>query len=757
MTLSYMHWGPGNSDQIGVQTWGSFSLQWSNVTPGNQELYTIFQAPETGNIDRITLRVAPDIAGVWTMNIGIVDIDANGDPTHTPVAGSSIETIDIQFVSPDNRSSHRSFNTYYLTSMAYLTRGNTYAVIIWYSSHSGGGASPRLKLPLMGIYDDLTNNTPILPYTGYKRNTDSIRYGLNFNGFSGLGATYDNDHPAILAAVDSQIRYVSYSPDDPLNKYTEAGLKFIAPFTSVLVGVKHQGWGAYPLVITVYDDLDTVLTTKSFANYSSYGGYGQFLFDEDVGITAGSTYRITVSTTATGEYIITGQWNTYSGYAQGFGLANSGEFIQTEGIAGSSWNDTPYLAQFMSLLLQPANSIIPPVDGPPDDCPEPDFGGSVITLLFVYEWRDHLFNFIADITPTVISCDISLDNERQVSRIARFEIDPDDLPVLFDITRDRISVHAMLVQSGLTYLFPMGLFALDLSRRSFSPSGNPLDFTLVPIPPKTKQLWSVDGSGMEMHLQESSISKPYTVHAGTNYITAVETIINAVQFYDLTGVLKPLRSIFPASSLVTPFDYTWGPKTSRLDIINELLMALNWYPLWADEKGTLRSREQVAPSEEVPNNEYSTDLEPRMIIPPFELSRLRGQFPNQVAVPIDDPRRPPSYAFRENYGLGSAISVSNMEPRVEEIDGSKMYNLSRARDLADYKLGLADAQSTEASLKTDFDPRRSSHETYKLTISGVEDGTLWKVFGWSLEMATGAIMTHKIGRANILSLRTVVQ
>ena len=390
-----------------------------------------------------------------------------------------------------------------------------------------------------------------------------------------------------------------------------------------------------------------------------------------------------------------------------------------------------------------------------DSTPEPDLGEPVITIYFVFEWRDHLFNFIADITPSVLSADIVLENDRQITRTAKFEIDPRLLPDGFNIDTERIAVNAFVVQGGRTTIYTIGLFALDVGVQSFSPSGNPLDFSLDPIPPKTQELWRVEGSDMGMHLQESKVATPYTISAGVNYIDAIIALINTVEFYDFTGTLTPLKYKFPDQSEVTPFDYTWGPKTSKLDIINEMLMAINWYPAWADEKGTIRSKPQLMPSDELVDVEYSTELEPRMIIPPFEISKLRGQFSNQIVVLIDDPRRPPEYSFRENYGAASAISVSNIEPSLKEIDGSKMFSATIAKNLADYLLGEADAGATETTLTTDFDPRRKAHETYRITISGVENGTKWKVFGWSISMTTGAVMTHKIGRANPLEIRTV--
>jgi len=391
-----------------------------------------------------------------------------------------------------------------------------------------------------------------------------------------------------------------------------------------------------------------------------------------------------------------------------------------------------------------------------DNPTDPDFGASVLTIFFVYEWRDHLFNFISDITPMVIQADIKLDNDQQVTRTARFKIDPADLPEGFNIETERISVNAIVVQNAVRTIYTLGLFTLDVGTLQFTDAGNPLDFSLDPVPPKVYEFWDVEGSDMGTHLQEAKVPSPYTIDAGINYITAIESLIDTVLFYDFTGTLRPLKHVFPAQTEVTPFDYTWGPGTPKLQIINEMLMAINWYPAWADERGTIRSRLQILPSSEIPDIEYSTELEPRMIVAPFSKSKVRSQFPNQVVVLIDDPRRAPEYSFRENYGILSSISVVNVDPNLKEIDGSKMLAATVAKDLADFTLGVANAMASEASLTTDFDPRRKAHETYRLTISGVENGTKWKVFGWSISMTNGSVMIHKIGKADIIQIQDVV-
>jgi len=387
--------------------------------------------------------------------------------------------------------------------------------------------------------------------------------------------------------------------------------------------------------------------------------------------------------------------------------------------------------------------------------PELDLTASVVSLQFVYEWRDHRYNFIADITPSVFAASVELENDRLITRSARLSIDPRLLPATFDPESDHVAINASFIQGGGQLLFPLGLFRLDVNDEEFSPAGDPLSTVVDSDPPQFTTILDADGADVVVHLHRSCLGAPYTVDANTNIIIAARAVIDAVTLPDFVGAVLPLRHDLPDDDRVLPFDRTWPPEASRLDVVNNLLRAINHYPIYADARGTLRTRERLKPADEFPDVAYTTLAEPRLIVAPFRRERTQGRHPNRVNAYWSDARQDATGYIRENYDPNVRISTANqpiiLEQRAEESAPSGDELIA----IADFWLGHAIASSQPARLVTMFDPRRTGHETYTLTIAGVEDSTKWRVFGWSLSMKVGTTMVHRIGRAQAATLRTV--
>lgn len=737
------------------------------IDSASDSISALFYAPKDGSIDRISFGLNANVGGGRTLECLISTCDSSGLPTGTPVGAAS---------TPTTPSGSGTIQTHTLGTPATVTRGTLYAAMVRDAGGGGAGSSSirTTSGPTAGSSARL--NMPAI----LSDNAGSQNISVAEQSFR-LTAYYDDDEAVASVSEGTPTNTAFNSGSSP----DEYGAKFTIPVSMNVRGIAVRVASAnavQDLIFTLYDSASNVLQTVTLPCRigDTSRAYWNVLFPTDELLTLGNTYRISVKPSSTTNITFVDYDNADAKQKSSLLMFEAKNWQLTTRTDSGIWTDTNTKVPAMGLIVE-SLSLAPSISvsisgatatatakalfndaialGPPIPDPEPDFGAPIITIYFVFEWRDHRFNFIADITPSIISADIELDNGRQITRIAKFEIDPDLLPDDFNIETCRIAVNPVVIQNGISTFYRMGLFASDVAIESYEPAGNPLDFSLDPIPPKTQITWRADGADVTMHLQESRITRPYTISANTSYITAIQTLINTVTFYDFAGELNSMRYNFPEQAVnyseVTPYDYTYGPATSKLDIINDMLKAINWYPLWADGTGILMSKPQLLPSDEQDDVEYSTDLEPRMIVPPFEKGKLRGQYHNQVVVVIDDPRRPPAFSFRENYDSDSAISVANLDPSLEEIDGSNMLSSTVAEDLADYTLGLNSAQSMATTLQTDFDPRRKAHETYKLTIAGVEAGTKWKVFGWSLSMKTGAIMSHKIGRVEILSIRTV--
>ncbi len=378
--------------------------------------------------------------------------------------------------------------------------------------------------------------------------------------------------------------------------------------------------------------------------------------------------------------------------------------------------------------------------------------GSVIGVGFIFEWRDHRYNFLADLTPAVIQADVMLVNDRPVARTASFRIDPAEFPEGFNPDTERISIRGRFLREDLVQQYPLGLFALDVGQEEFHAAGEPIDILVdTDTPAEPTRFLDALGADVCSHLEEEVIEAPYTVEVGSNYVTEVETLIESVTFVDFTGQARPMRHQIPATAHVTPADFTWPPETSTLTVINDLLAGINFYKLYADGQAILRTRERVLPWVDNVGQVYTTMAEPRMIVSPFRRFKRRGQNPNQILATIDDPARAVLATTRQNDDASSVIGTPNAKPSLQTRQTPRIVDATVQEQFADFELAWASAMADRAGLSTAFDPRRDGREFYQLKIAGVEDDTRWLVFGWSLSMAVGALEIHDIGRADTLS------
>lgn len=371
-----------------------------------------------------------------------------------------------------------------------------------------------------------------------------------------------------------------------------------------------------------------------------------------------------------------------------------------------------------------------------------------VNLRYRFQQRDTDFNFIADLSAAVTDGSIEVNNDRAVVRTATFSIIPERMPAAFNASRDNLAVIGLLLvptyQGGSSWLtqeveIPAGLFRIDAPEQSYRPNSN--------------DQWVVQASDMTVNLLTAKFTTPYTVASGTNYITAVEAIIN----------LLGLRHSFAAVADTTPVSLTWAPGMTYWQAITDLLFGINWYAPWADATGVFTSRERIDPATETAAVIYDTTAEPRMVTPPFTKSPNTSRYANRIAVVIDDPRRTADYALRVNNDPDSPISVVSLSsggyPVVNSdpsLSGGRVVNIATAQEIADFELKDRSCRSEGGSIKTFGDPRRGPHESYQLTVGSVVSGELWRALGWKLALAADAVMDHSIDFARAITTSIVI-
>ncbi len=355
-----------------------------------------------------------------------------------------------------------------------------------------------------------------------------------------------------------------------------------------------------------------------------------------------------------------------------------------------------------------------------------------VVYRFRYERRTHGNAVVEDITDVILSCTIEMDNSRPGVWSAQFQIDASDFD--FDLEDDHIGVTMELQVDGVFEDFQLGLFHLNEPEELHNPGGT---------------IWSTSAVDLGVHLLEGTTSEPYNVPVSTNYISAVETVLDLVS----------LSHNIEQSVEVTPIDFTWAPETHWITIVNDLLRGINHYPIWSESDGIFTSR---------PRNDFAdvgvsvdqpyTDTD--MIVPPLSKRRPTKRMLNEAVVLIDDPSRAPFFSKVTNDDPNSPASTQSRDGTVvqEVFDISLALDEEMATTIAKQDVREAAWQAEEASLRTMIDPRRSPHELYTVSIPGVTSGVeRWVPIGWELACdPEQPIMTHSLVKPHVITGFTIV-
>lgn len=170
--------------------------------------------------------------------------------------------------------------------------------------------------------------------------------------------------------------------------------------------------------------------------------------------------------------------------------------------------------------------------------------------------------------------------------------------VKLDISRvlawgtDLIRPYMTLTSGTTTARFNLGVFSLTTPERP------------VGLTPETYSCAGYD----RLYLLNRPVGDTYTVTAGTDYLTAVQNVVAAA---GLSGVYLDTT----ASGKTLPSDMVWPLKplqgtagsTSWLNVINDLLAAISYRGMWADENGYFRSEPYVNPAARAPEFTFTTD------------------------------------------------------------------------------------------------------------------------------------------------------
>lgn len=368
-------------------------------------------------------------------------------------------------------------------------------------------------------------------------------------------------------------------------------------------------------------------------------------------------------------------------------------------------------------------------------------------LSFKYELLDNTNKYKRDLTE-FISASVSNNALAEIKRTARFYLKDDGT---INFLSDRIKPYVRLwIPPGRVlsryYLFLQATQPSIYQTIQEAPeTGGWVDFPLgvfvLSTPPR-----KIDASGVVTReveaydqlqvLIDDKVTDRYTVTTGTNYITAIKAIL------DGAGITNQNLT---ATSKTFPTDRDWGPGTTKLKIINELLDSINYKSLWFDEDGLAVAQPYVSPKDRASEYTYKDDDE-SVIFPDVEQNLDLFNIANKWVLVVSEPDRTPLTSTYTNTNANSPTST-----------------VSRGRTIVDFRQVDAADQSTlddkvqriafEASqvyehvdFYTPIMPAHSNDDVFTLEFSNLGISAKYSEHAWSFDLKAGARMKHNIRR-----------
>lgn len=238
-------------------------------------------------------------------------------------------------------------------------------------------------------------------------------------------------------------------------------------------------------------------------------------------------------------------------------------------------------------------------------------------------------------------------------------------------------------------------------------------------------------------LQENKISERVTAPVGQTYHSFI------LEMFEAAGVTK--WNIEPSAKEITTA-LEWSIGTDYLKIINDLLAALNYTPLWTDENGFYISSLYRSPSEESTDITYKAD---QFSVIYNGMSEELDLFnvPNSWIMVLNDPEREPLVSHYQNDNPESPTSYQSR--------GRWIVDFREVTDIADQE--ALDAYTQRIAFAASQVYGKVEFETAAMPIHGYSDiidienealgisGT-YSETDWTISLDTGARMKHKVRR-----------
>lgn len=336
-----------------------------------------------------------------------------------------------------------------------------------------------------------------------------------------------------------------------------------------------------------------------------------------------------------------------------------------------------------------------------------DFGYELLDIANVHKaWLDE-----------VTEASVKHSTIEEVRRSAFFRMRDTDR---INWSSDRIRPWVKLrMPDGGWVSWPQGVFLLVSPTRSVTNAG--------------VVMRDVTGLDQSVVLRDYSTANRYAVLRFTNYAVAIREV--------LVGAGITRINIDPTDLEVsTPRD--WEPGTSRLEIVNDLLKAINYEPVAFNAEGVAICRQYVLPEQRPSEYLYADDVASvtkTAMSETFDFDRV----PNQWTLVVSDPDRTLMSQWTNDNPLSpTSVTargrlVTSFDDAVDAPDQDTLDALAKRRAYEESQTPL------EVEFNTGLMPFHDNEDVLMLELSSLESAGKYREVMWEMPMVAGQEMEHR--------------
>lgn len=238
-------------------------------------------------------------------------------------------------------------------------------------------------------------------------------------------------------------------------------------------------------------------------------------------------------------------------------------------------------------------------------------------------------------------------------------------------------------------------------------------------------------------LKEDKLTDRLLIKAGSFYINEVRKVLMSA------GINK---TIIDGSEQKMNIDLEFEIGTSKLEVINSLLMAINYTPLHFDRMGNAVSSKYIEPDLRSAEYEYITNDKSLVTIGSTQTNDLYN-VPNVVIRYVENPDYEPLRSEYRNDDDTSPLSISRRGRSI--VDVESVDDIADQETLDSYTRRVAIEKSLindDVSLLTAIMPHHDYRNCLYVKNDNLNIACKYIEYAWSMKLAAGEKMTHTLKR-----------